>query len=98
MNITKEAKGSILSNLLSRTPHAITMLFGIIVLVSVLTYILPAGTYDRVLLNGRNVVIPNSYKTIAASPISILDLFKAIPLGQFLHKTTKPRLSAWLSK
>lgn len=81
MDKTKGEKPSSLSKLLSRTPHAITMLFGIIVFVSVLTYILPAGTYDRVPLNGRDVVVPDSYSTIASTPISFLDLFKAIPLG-----------------
>ncbi|MEO1487620.1 MAG: TIGR00366 family protein [Bacteroidota bacterium] len=62
-------------------PHAITMLFGIIVLVSLLTYIIPAGSYERVLVNGRNAVVPNSYRTIEATPIGFLDMFKAIPLG-----------------
>ncbi len=81
MDKVREEKRSILSSILNRTPHAISLLFGIIVLVSVLTYILPAGTYDRVLLNGRQVVVSNSYKTIESTPISILDLFKAIPLG-----------------
>ena len=65
----------------SRVPHAITMLFGIIVLVSALTYIIPAGTYERVLVNGRNAVVPNSYRVIEATPISFLDMFRAIPLG-----------------
>lgn len=65
----------------NRIPHAITMLFGIIVLVSVLTYILPAGMYERVLVNGRSAVVPNSYQTITSTPIGLLDMFKAIPLG-----------------
>jgi len=81
MDKTKGEKPSNLNKLLSRTPHAITMLFGIIVFVSVLTYILPAGTYERIPLNGRDVVVPDSYSTIASTPISFLDLFKAIPLG-----------------
>lgn len=65
----------------SRIPHAITMLFGIIVLVTVLTYLLPAGTYERILIDGRNTVVPNSYKTIPSTPVGFLDMFKAIPLG-----------------
>jgi len=64
-----------------RIPHAVTMLFGIIILVTVLTYILPAGTYERVLVNGKNVVVPDSYKTITPTPVNVLDMFKAIPLG-----------------
>lgn len=65
----------------NRIPHAITMLFGIIVLVTLLTYILPAGTYERVVIDGRSTVVPNSYSVIASTPIGILDMFKAIPLG-----------------
>lgn len=57
------------------------MLFGIIALVSIMTYILPAGTYERILVDGRSTVVPNSYRTIASTPIGILDMFKAIPLG-----------------
>lgn len=64
-----------------RIPHAVTMLFGIIVLVAILTHILPAGTYERILVDGRNAVVPDSYKIIPSTPIGILDMFKAIPLG-----------------
>ena len=65
----------------NRIPHAITMLFGIIVLVTILTYIIPAGTFERVLLDGRSTVVPNSYKTIPSTPIGFLDMFRAFPLG-----------------
>ena len=64
-----------------RIPHAVTMLFGIIVLVTILTYILPAGSYERILVDGRQTVVPDSYKTIPSTPINILGMFKAIPLG-----------------
>lgn len=64
-----------------RIPHAVTMLFGIIVLVTILTYILPAGSYDREVVDGRNRVIPGSYQEIAATPVGLLGMFKAIPLG-----------------
>ncbi len=64
-----------------RIPHAITMLFGIICLVSLMTYILPAGLYERILVDGRQQVIPGSYHTVDATPIGLLDLFRCIPLG-----------------
>lgn len=64
-----------------RIPHAITMLFGIIILVTILTYILPAGTYERIIVDGRNTVVPNSYKTITSTPVGVLEMFTAIPLG-----------------
>ena len=62
-------------------PHAVTMLFGIIVLVAVMTYILPAGSYERIIVDGRKAVVPDSYNIIPSTPIGILDMFKAIPLG-----------------
>lgn len=65
----------------TRIPHAVTMLFGIIILVAVLTYILPAGTYERIIVDGRQTVVPDSYKIIPSTPIGVLDMFKAIPLG-----------------
>jgi len=64
-----------------KIPHAVAMLFGIIILVTVMTYILPAGEYERILVDGRNRVVPDSYNRIASNPISILDMFKAIPMG-----------------
>jgi len=57
------------------------MLFGIIVFVTILTYILPAGTYERVMVDGRSRVVPNSYSQGTSSPISLLGMFRAIPLG-----------------
>ena len=68
-------------SIFERIPHAIAMLFSIIVLVSLLTYVLPAGTYERVIIDGRSTVVPNSYKVIASTPVNLLELFKAIPLG-----------------
>ena len=64
-----------------RVPHAITIVFSIIVLVTVMTYILPAGTYERINLDGRSTVVPASYKVIDSTPIGVLQMFKAIPLG-----------------
>jgi uncharacterized ion transporter superfamily protein YfcC len=64
-----------------RIPHAVAMLFGIIVIVTILTHILPAGTYERVLVDGRSVVVPDSYHVIPSTPIDLLNMFKAIPLG-----------------
>jgi uncharacterized ion transporter superfamily protein YfcC len=64
-----------------KIPHPVVMLFIIIVLTAVLSYILPAGTYERELVDGRERVVPGSYKVIDQTPVGILDLFTAIPLG-----------------
>ena len=65
-----------------RIPHALTMLFGIIIFVTVLTYLIPAGSFERELIDGRNRVIPGSFKAFDKNtPISFLQMFTAIPLG-----------------
>ena len=64
-----------------RIPHAVTILFMIIVFVTLLTYIIPAGEFKRELIEGRSRVIPGSYRTIPNTPIGFLKMFKAIPLG-----------------
>ena len=63
-----------------RIPHPVVMLFFIIVLAAILSYILPAGLYEREVVDGRQRVIPGTFKTITATPIGILDMFKAIPI------------------
>lgn len=62
-------------------PHPVVMLFGIIVITAILSYILPAGLYERELIDGRQKVIPGSYKQIASTPVGLLDMFRAFPLG-----------------
>lgn len=64
-----------------RIPHALTMLFGIIIFVTILTYLIPAGVFERELIDGRNRVIPGSFSTIPSSPVGLLNMFTAIPLG-----------------
>lgn len=68
-------------SLLQRIPHAITMLFGMFVLVTILSYIIPAGAYERIMIDGRSTVVPNSYRTISSTPISFFEMFTAMPLG-----------------
>lgn len=67
--------------LFSKIPHALTILFVIIVLVTTFTHILPAGEFDRILVDGKNRVVPNSYRIVKSTPVTFFDMFKAIPLG-----------------
>lgn len=64
-----------------RIPHAVTILFIIIVFMTLLTYLLPAGNYERVEVDGRNRVVPGSYETVSSTPVGLFDMFRALPLG-----------------
>jgi uncharacterized ion transporter superfamily protein YfcC len=62
-------------------PSTPVLLFLIIVVVMILTYIIPAGTYDRVLdeASGRTVVDPNSFQYVEQSPVNPWHMFVSIP-------------------
>ncbi len=57
------------------------MLFGIVVLVTLLTYWLPAGTYERITVGGRTQVLPGSYSLQPAQAVGWLQMFRAFPEG-----------------
>lgn len=62
-------------------PHIFIILFGFIIAVSILSYIIPAGEYARTELGGRMVVDPGSFKVIESQPVGIMGIVKAIPQG-----------------
>lgn len=61
-------------------PHIYVILFVFTAIAAVLTYIVPAGQYDRVPgPNGRTTIDPNSYHVIESTPIGPVDFMLAIP-------------------
>lgn len=61
--------------------NAFVLMFIIILLMTIFTYIIPAGQYDRVESNGRMVVDPESFHYIDSNPVGFLDMFKSVHLG-----------------
>ena len=60
-------------------PHIYVMIFIIICLMAVLTYVIPAGQYTRIPgPSGREMIDPNSYTRIEQHPVGIFDVFTAI--------------------
>jgi uncharacterized ion transporter superfamily protein YfcC len=66
-----------------RVPHTLVLLFGMIVLAVMLTWLLPAGSFERVdNEHGRQQVVPGSYHVTPELPRpSPLLVFTAIPRG-----------------
>ncbi|KUO70625.1 MAG: hypothetical protein APF77_17280 [Clostridia bacterium BRH_c25] len=62
-------------------PHAFVLLFSIIVVVGIMTYIIPAGEFNRIDVNGRQVVDAESFHYIEQTPVKIFDFFTAVPNG-----------------
>ena len=63
-------------------PHIYVLLFAIIVICAVLTWILPAGQFDRALNEqGREIVAAGTYHTVEQSTVGFFELFKCLYEG-----------------
>jgi uncharacterized ion transporter superfamily protein YfcC len=67
-----------------RFPSAFTILFALIILVAALTWIIPAGLYDRVPSEalGKDVPVAGSYAPTGANPQGVFDVILA-PIAGF---------------
>ena len=67
-----------------RFPSAFTILFALIAIVAALTWIVPAGQYERIANEalGKDTPVPGTYQTVASEPQGILDVLRA-PIAGF---------------
>ncbi len=66
----------------SRMPHTLILLFGMMVLALVLTYVLPQGEFERVEnAQGREQVVAGTFHEVEQPLLSPLRLFTAVPEG-----------------
>jgi uncharacterized ion transporter superfamily protein YfcC len=67
----------------SRFPHPLTLLTGCVLLAAGLSYVLPAGEYDRRddPVTGRTVVVAGTFHEVEPSPVSIFQAMVDIPKG-----------------
>ena len=66
-----------------KVPHVYALLFIVIIGAAILTYIIPAGEYDRFTdeETGRTLVDPESFRFVDPEPVGFLDIFEAVQLG-----------------
>ncbi|MFD2628891.1 YfcC family protein [Oceanobacillus kapialis] len=63
-------------------PDAYVILFGILLIAAILTYIIPAGSFERETTDGNtSIIVPNSYEQIEQQPASFIEVFRAIQEG-----------------
>lgn len=63
-------------------PHIYVLMFLIIVICAIATWILPAGQFDRMVNDaGQNVAIPGTFHTVESSPVGFFDMMKCIYTG-----------------
>lgn len=65
-----------------KVPHTYVIIFSLIIIVAILTYLIPAGQYEKMeSASGRMVVDPDSFAYVEAAPAKIFDVLKAFPKG-----------------
>lgn len=62
-------------------PDVFVILFSFLVIAFISTYIIPAGTYERVEVGGITQVDPDSFQYVDSEPLTIMDLFLSIVEG-----------------
>lgn len=70
----------------ARTPNTYFILSSIVVLMAVLTWIIPAGVYNTIIVNGRELVDGGSFHFVDSSPQNFYDVLIA-PIRGFVESS-----------
>ncbi len=62
-------------------PHAFVILLAILALITILTWLVPAGQYTRETIDGVTVVDPDSFQFVEQNPVGFMAMMEAIPSG-----------------
>src|SRR2546423_4240467 len=76
-------RSAIIDDVKLRFPHPLTLLVGFIVLAAVMSYVLPAGQFDRRddPATARRVVVAGTYHAVPQAPVTPFQAVVAIPRG-----------------
>ncbi len=66
-----------------KMPHTYVILYALVIIIAICTYIVPAGVYDTYAdpVSGRTIVDPDSYHTVEKNPTTPFGLLMALPNG-----------------
>ena len=64
-------------------PSTLTIIFLLIIVMAVLTWIVPSGSFEREDINGRMVVVAGTYEKVSSNPQGVTEVFKA-PINGFI--------------
>jgi uncharacterized ion transporter superfamily protein YfcC len=67
-----------------RVPNTYLLIFSLLVVIAGLTWIIPGGQYEKTIIDGREVVVQNSFKYVESNPQGFFALFIA-PLKGFVE-------------
>ncbi len=72
--MAEKAKGS-------RVPHVFALMFIITIIMAILTWVIPAGEYERIKVGERTVVVADSFKVVDSNPQGFWQIFDAVVKG-----------------
>lgn len=81
MGESTNVKGKSSKDISQKFPHTYAILLFIVILGAALSYIIPAGEYDRQEVDNRVEVVSGSFHNVEQNPVSFMDLIMAIPTG-----------------
>lgn len=65
-----------------QVPHVYVIIFSLIIIAAIATYIVPAGEYERTTDDeGRTVVIEGTYAHVESTPVGFLEIFQSLHQG-----------------
>ncbi len=67
-----------------KVPNTYLLIFSLLVVIAALTWIIPGGQYEKTIVNGREVVVQNSFKFVDNHPQGIFAIFIS-PLKGFVE-------------
>ncbi len=62
-------------------PHPVIILFGMIVLAWIFTYLIPSGEFSRMEIDGKQKVVAGSFHFLESARLSPMVIFKSMPKG-----------------
>lgn len=64
-----------------KVPHTYAIIFIVILIAAIGTYVIPAGKYDKEEIGGKQYVVDGSYHSVEQNPVGFFELFTSIPAG-----------------
>lgn len=72
--------------MLKKLPDTLIIVLTILLIFTALTWIIPAGQFERAEVNGRELVVPGTYQEVERNPQGFFDFLKA-PIEGFISAT-----------
>jgi uncharacterized ion transporter superfamily protein YfcC len=67
--------------MIKKIPDTLILILGILLCFVILTWIIPAGSFNRISVDGREVIDPDTYHFVPSNPQGLFDFLKAPTLG-----------------